>query len=46
MEVRGTMPGNAKGRAHGLWGVAKMELGEVERLATSGEGAAGEAFVD
>ena len=44
MEVRGTMPGNAKGMAPGMWGVAKMGPGGEEGLAISGEEAAGERF--
>ena len=46
MEVRGTLPGNARERAPTMEREAKVELEGAELPATTGEGAAGEAFVD
>ena len=45
MEVRGTLPGNARERgAPTMCSVANVEQGGVEELATSGEEVAGEEF--
>ena len=46
VEVRGTLPGNARERAPTMGREAKVELEGAELPATTGEGAAGEAFVD
>ena len=46
MEVRGTLPGNAKGRgATTMCSVANVEQGGVEELATSEEEVAGKEIV-
>ena len=46
MEERGTLPGNARERVLTMGLRVKVEIEEVELLATSEEGAAGEEEMD